>query len=134
MSVVAGVAGSISSVSKIPDSGNRVIYEGGAERDRPPGKGKFVLLSPIAMKRIALRCEEGHIKYGDGRNWEKGMPISEFIDSSIRHTMQYLEGDTSEDHLAAAAWNLQAAMHMEVVKPEFQDLAVRLKGGFIVGD
>lgn len=107
------------------DSGHRTNFESGAQRDRLPGKGRFVLLSPIGLKRIALRAEAGEIKYGDGRNWEKGMPVSQFIDSAMRHIAQYLEGDVQEDHLAAAAWNLQAAMHTEEKMPEMQDIPTR---------
>lgn len=102
-------------------------FESGALRDRPQGKGMYVLLSPVGLRRIAQRCEYGHLKYGDGRNWEKGMPVSEFVDSALRHIMQYIEGDTAEDHLAAAAWNLQAAMHTEEKMPEMQDIPTRKK-------
>lgn len=111
----------------IEDSGNRKKFETGALRDRPIGKGMFVLLSPVGLRRIALRCEQGHLKYGDGRNWEKGMPISEFVDSAMRHIAQYIDGDTTEDHLAAAAWNLQAAMHTEEKHPHMQDIPNRME-------
>lgn len=112
---------------KISDSGQRTDFASGAQRDRPIGKGRFVLLSPIALRRIAIRAELGEIKYTDGRNWEKGMPVSEYIDSSIRHIMQYMAGDGTEDHLAAAAWNLQAAMHTEEKIPEMQNIPGRMK-------
>lgn len=111
--------------SEAKDSGQRTSFESGAVRDRAPGKGRYDLLSPIGLKRIALRCEAGAIKYGNGRNWEKGMPVSIFVDSALRHIMQYLGGDVEEDHLAAAAWNLQAAMHTEEVMPQMQDIPTR---------
>ncbi|MNP34030.1 hypothetical protein D3C76_1272980 [compost metagenome] len=107
------------------DSGDRTEFDTGALRDRPSGKGKFVLISPVGLRRLALRCEQGHLKYGDGRNWEKGMPISEFIDSALRHLTQYIDGQNDEDHLAAAMWNIQCAMHMEEKMPEMQDLPLR---------
>lgn len=112
------------------DSGDRKVFDTGALRDRPKGKGLYSLISPYAMKRLALRCEVGHIKYGDGRNWEKGMPIGDFIDSAIRHIFQYIEGENEEDHLAAAMWNLMCVMHLEKTHPEMQNLPLVKKGGF----
>lgn len=111
----------------ISDSGHRKGFESGAQRDRVAGKGRFDLLSPIGLRRVAVRAELGAIKYGDGRNWEKGMPVGVFMDSAIRHIMDYMQGDTTEDHLAAAAWNLMAAMHTEDVMPEMQDIPTRPK-------
>lgn len=112
-------------MSDIVDSGNRKQFNTGALRDRPEGKGMPSLVSPIGFMRLSKRCEYGHLKYGNGRNWEKGMPVSEFIDSALRHIMQYLNGDDSEDHLAASMWNIQCAMHMEEKMPEMQDIPTR---------
>ncbi|WP_188067619.1 dATP/dGTP diphosphohydrolase domain-containing protein [Brevibacillus brevis] len=110
----------------IRDDGQHKTFGTGAKRDRALGKGRYDLLSPIAMRRIAQRSELGEIKYGDGRNWEKGMPISEFMDSALRHIFQYMAGDTQEDHLAAAAWNLNCAMHMEETMPKMQNIPARI--------
>jgi len=76
------------------------------------GKGRCDLLPPRAILRLAKHFENGCKKYGD-RNWEKGIPINCFIDSAIRHTMKYMIGQTDEDHLVAAAWNLMCAMELE---------------------
>lgn len=59
------------------------------------------------------------------RNWEKGMPIHMFFDSGLRHAFQYLDGDTSEDHLVAAAWNFMCAMWTEEHYPELVDIPTR---------
>lgn len=56
--------------------------------------------------------ENGAIKYGD-RNWEKGQPLSRYIDSALRHIQKFMMGFRDEDHLAAARWNLGALMHTE---------------------
>ena len=117
---------SFDSTKSFDDSGNRKEYVGGALRDRPIGKGMFQLLPPKALKRWAIRCEVGHLKYGDGRNWESGMPIGEFINSALRHINQYLEGLNDEDHLAAALWNIGAAIQMEETHPEQQDIPTRI--------
>lgn len=76
----------------------------GAKRDSRSGKGRFDLLPPRAMMRVALRFEGGADKFGS-RNWERGMPLSWFFDSAMRHSFAVLEGKTDEDHSSAAAWN-----------------------------
>ena len=97
----------------LQDSGNRKQFESGALRDRPPGKGRYDLISPIAIHRLALIYEKGGIKYKEDRNWEKGLPLASFVDSAIRHLFQYLEGKRDEDHVMQAAWNCFGAAHTE---------------------
>jgi hypothetical protein len=97
---------------ELKDSGHRRTFETGAQRDRPTGKGRYDLISPLATRRLAVIFEKGALKYAD-RNWEKGMPICQFIDSAKRHLDQYLEGRRDEDHLGQAMWNLHCAVHME---------------------
>jgi hypothetical protein len=96
-------------------------FDSGAKRSDRTGKGRFDLISPVALRRLAIRYEHGAIQKGD-RNWEGGFEISRCIDSTLRHLNQYREGDRVEDHLAAAAWNLFAAMHFEEVKPHCDDM------------
>ncbi len=95
----------------LKDSGHRKEFESGAVRDRKPGKGLFVLISPIFRRRLARHCENGQVKYGNGRNWEKGMPVQEFLDSADRHLCDFMEGCREEDHLTAVAWNMMCAIH-----------------------
>ena len=94
------------------DSGNRHQYQTGAMRDNRQGKGRFDLISPHMMRRLALRLEAGVIKYSE-RNWEKGMPLSRFLDALLRHTFQILERDDEEDHAAAVVFNIMAFIHTE---------------------
>lgn len=96
----------------LKDSGQRQEFSTGAVRDSEEGKGRFDLLSPFALFRMALIGEKGGIKYND-RNWEKGIPMSRMLDSAIRHLNQYRMGMRDEDHLAQAMWNCHAAIHME---------------------
>ena len=110
----------------VKDSGNRRVFESGAERDIQEGKGRCDLLPACAVLRLARRYEAGAKKYSD-RNWEKGIPVHSFIDSAIRHLMNYLDGQTDEDHLCAAAWNLMEAMWTEEKRPELQDIPARLE-------
>lgn len=108
----------------LPDSGQREQFSTGAVRDIQTGKGRYDLITPYGLQRLALHYERGAAKYAD-RNWEKGIPVSRCFSSAVRHLFQYLAGDRSEDHLAAAAWNIMAIMHFEAVLPEMIDLPAR---------
>lgn len=90
---------------KIKDSGKRSKFKTGAVRDSQTNKGRFDLLPPRALKDLAIHYEKGCLKYGD-RNWEKGQPLSRYLDSGLRHAFEFLEGKIDEDHLIAAIWNL----------------------------
>lgn len=92
------------------DSGEREKHSSGAVRDVRTGKGRYDLITPIMLKRLAQLYERGAIKYGEN-NWTKGMPLSRYFDSAIRHAYNHLEGMRDEDHLVAAIWNLTAMVH-----------------------
>lgn len=94
------------------DTGKRESFDSGAVRDVRQGKGRYDLISFLALSRIAGVYERGAAKYDD-RNWEKGMPIGRTLDSALRHIGQYITGEDDEDHLAQAAWNLIAALHFD---------------------
>ena len=94
------------------DSGKRQEFKTGAVRDIQDSKGRFDLVSPLALKRLADLYQRGCAKYGE-RNYEKGIPLCRIIDSAMRHLNMYLAGDRSEDHLSALAWNAFALIHTE---------------------
>ncbi|WHH58463.1 dATP/dGTP diphosphohydrolase domain-containing protein [Petroclostridium sp. X23] len=104
----------------IQDSGKREEFGTGAIRDIQTGKGRFDLISPEGLFRLARWYELGTLKYSD-RNWEKGIPISRCISSAFRHLVKYMAGWTDEDHLAAVAWNVFAIMHFERYRPDLDD-------------
>ena len=97
---------------QLKDSGHRQVFDSGAQRDREVGKGRYDLISPLMLKRLADVLEKGSIKYSS-RNWELGMPMSRCIDSASRHIHQYLEGQREEDHLTQGLCNLMFAIHIE---------------------
>lgn len=80
-----------------------------ALRGNSDGKGRYDLIPTKALRRIAIHYENGGKKYGD-RNWEKGVPLSRYLNSAIRHLYQVLEGQNDEDHEAAAVWNIMGFM------------------------
>lgn len=94
------------------DSGQRARFETGAQRDCAEGKGRYDLLPPLALRRLAQLYERGAMKY-EARNWEKGIPVARMFDSAIRHLFQALAGEHDEDHLIAAAWNILGIVEFE---------------------
>lgn len=96
----------------VKDSGERQEFNTGSRRDTREGKGRYDLLPAHAIRRLAKHFENGARKYGE-RNWEKGQPLSRYLDSAMRHLFCYLEGDRSEDHMSACAWNCMAFIETE---------------------
>lgn len=99
-------------------------HETGAARSKLfPTAGSFPLRldllfqNDVAVRRIAETFGEGAIKYGDN-NWQKGFPRSVMISHCLEHIRLYLAGNTDEDHLAHAAWNLMSQMWFDEKKPE----------------
>ena len=106
--------------TEIKDSGSRRAFATGAVRDVAGGKGRFDLLPPDALREVAIHFEQGSLKYGPS-NWMKGIPLSVFLDSGLRHTFKILGGEHDERHDRAAAWNLLC----------FLDTAERIKRGVL---
>lgn len=96
------------------DSGDRREFPTGSRRDVAAGKGRYDLLPPLCLRRLAQLYERGAAKYGD-HNWQKGQPLSSTVSSMMRHACQFIEGDRSEDHLAAVAWNAFTLMWTEAM-------------------
>lgn len=96
----------------LKDSGTRRKFETGAVRDGEQGKGRFDLLPYFPLKRYAQHMEKGAIKYA-ARNWEKGIPLSVFMNSAENHLQKLKAGFTDEDHAAAALWNIAGYIETE---------------------
>lgn len=120
----------MSEYNSVEDSGKRENFQTGAIRDTREGKGRFDLLPPYAIKRLAVHFENGAKKYGDD-NWKKGMQLSRYLDSALRHLFSYLDGQRNEDHLAAGAWNIICLIETEkmikdgLLPEELNDLKVK---------
>lgn len=108
----------------IKDSGERTQFNTGAVRDMHTGKGDMLSLPMMALLRLSKLYEEGAKKYGRF-NYLKGIPLSSFLDSALRHLAKYIAGWDDEDHLAAAAFNILGALQMEEEFPEMCDLEWR---------
>lgn len=101
------------------DSGAREQFQSGMQRDTQAGKPRYDLIDRAFLKRWAELMARGAEKYGE-ENWRKAEGEAEFRRfraSAIRHLFQYLDGDSSEDHAVAVAFNLAGA---EMVKAKMQ--------------
>jgi len=109
------------------DSGKRRQFSTGAVRDRADDKPRPDLISPFFKLREGAWLAKGGKKYKP-RNWEQGMPLSEFIASLERHLAQLESGATDEDHAAAIGFNIMGFIHgQEMLKrglwpAEFDDM------------
>lgn len=110
-------------------------FQTGAVRD-VGGKGRMDLLPMCALIRISKHMEdaiapdpETGVPHYPERNWEEGIPIHSMLDSALRHLAKYMDGQTDEDHLCAAATNLLMAMWTEEKRPNMQDIPTRLTDG-----
>ena len=105
----------------IKDSGDRTEFETGAVRDMKKGVGRMDLLPWYGIMEVSKHCEEGAEKYGE-HNVDKGIPLHSLCDSAARHLAKFICGETDEDHLRAACWNLLWALNQRKTHPELDDL------------
>lgn len=100
------------------------VFPTGAQRSKDADGVRYDLISWIGHRRLAETYKEGAIKYGDW-NWLKGFPLSDLLNHVEKHLNQYKAGDSSEDHLAHAAWGLYAMMHFEETRLDLVDIITR---------
>jgi hypothetical protein len=97
------------------DSGSRVDYPSGMRRDIQDDKPRYDLIPLMPLKRLAELYARGAQKYGES-NWQLANTPEElqrFKASAWRHFVQYMNGETDEDHGIAAVWNIFAAIVLE---------------------
>lgn len=88
----------------IKDSEEKQVASTGATRSSSKGRGRPSLLPFDALMELAIHFEEGAEVHAP-RGWEKGLPLSWYLDSMFRHLTGIMMGDTSESHERAYAWN-----------------------------
>lgn len=76
---------------------------------------------PKYILELSKHFESGAFKYGE-RNWEKGIPLSSYIDSAVRHYLKHLDGQEDENHFIAFVWNIICAIWTNNNLPEMRDL------------
>lgn len=106
---------------EVKDSGERLNFESGMQRDIESDKPRFDLLIALddnyeqcLLTRWANLLSKGAIKYSE-RNWEKASSIEEFKrfkSSAFRHFIQAITGEDDEDHFAAVLFNLNGMIYL----------------------
>lgn len=106
------------------DSGARAEFSNGGVRDTEEGKPRFDLLLPLnvpyldqVLTRWALLMARGAEKYSD-RNWEQFSDeeaLRRAYSSAIRHMIQWMNGETDEDHAVAVFFNIMVAEYIKGV-------------------
>ena len=71
---------------------------------------------------LSKHFEEGAKKYGED-NWRKGLPVSCYMNSAIRHYLKTLAEWDDEPHERAFIWNLVCGVWTMIKKPELNDIA-----------
>ena len=99
---------------KVQDSGKRQNFNTGSVRDTNEGKPRYDLISPIGLYHLAMHYTNGAKKYGD-RNWEKGQPLSRYVESLERHIQKAKVGLEDEDHWSAISWNAIGFIHTKAM-------------------
>lgn len=106
---------------EVKDSGKRQKFESGMVRDTTEGKIEYwrVLIGPM-VKRWAAHVTKACVKYPDVApgvpNWTLAngeAELQRFKDSLLRHTMDYYDGKTDEDHAAAIMFNLNGIEYVK---------------------
>ena len=73
---------------------------------------------------VSMLYEAGAIKY-EANNWRKGMPLTCYLDSGMRHYFKARTGIDDEPHYRGPIWNLLCAIWTaENIHNSFDDLAI----------
>jgi len=90
------------------DSGKRIKYKSGFQRDTSDEKPRYDLIPHEMITRLAELYARGAIKYNDN-NWKIATgekEINRFKESAFRHFIQWFRGDEDEDHASAVMFNI----------------------------
>ena len=97
-------------------------FKSGATRSEDAEGERYDLISPFAMKRLAVIMAEGAKTHGNA-NWEKGVPLDATLNHLERHLQMWKMEKKSgkklgkDDHMAKVAWGAFAILHYEEVGP-----------------
>jgi len=78
-------------------------------REDKSAKVDYTLLQKEPLDRWAKRRQFGVDKYGSRDDWQnelKEQGPARYLSSALRHLIQYIYGDRSEDHLGAVMTNI----------------------------
>ena len=96
------------------DSGKRIKFKSGMQRDIQEGKPRYDLIYLPLLKEWAELMGRGAEKYGEN-NWKKANSVEElnrFKASAWRHFVQFMNGEEDEAHHAAILFNIAGIMYL----------------------
>lgn len=64
---------------------------------------------PLFIERCGTWMAKGAIRYAD-RNWERGLPVSRYLSSLLRHLLKWERDEDDEDHAAAIQFNVMGIL------------------------
>ena len=103
---------------EIKDSGEREEFASGMVRDVETDKTDYTYVTKGPMlRRWARHLMKGALKY-ERDNWMQAQDITErqrFERSAFRHMLQWLDGETDEDHAAAIMFNVNGAEYVKEI-------------------
>ena len=90
------------------------------------GKVEWSLVDYKSLEPMVRVLEYGCKKYARN-NWKKGMPVTQIIESMLRHTYKLLEGELVDpesgvEHVGHIQCNAMFLAYVLNEKPEFNDL------------
>jgi uncharacterized protein YuzB (UPF0349 family) len=90
------------------------------------GKVQWSLVDYKSIEPMVRVLEYGCLKYSKN-NWKKGMPVSQIIESMLRHTYKLLEGELVDpesgiEHVGHIQCNAMFLAYVLKEKPEYNDL------------
>lgn len=101
---------------QVKDSGQRAQFGSGMVRDVTDGKPDYSLAFDGPMfERWAVHLTKGAAKYSK-RNWMQAdgdEEMARFKESACRHFVQWMRGDTDEDHAAALFFNVSGVEYVK---------------------
>jgi hypothetical protein len=102
------------------DDGTLRTFETGATRDTAEGKLDYEgFLSPLVLQRFAQYMDEHRVQSDgtlrDSDNWQKGIPLDQYMKSGWRHFFDWWAGHRGGSHdmeaLCALLFNVMGYMH-----------------------
>lgn len=79
-----------------------------------------------SVQELAKHFQNCLSKY-PARNWEKGIPVSSFIDSALRHYTQWQLSQVDEPHEISFLWNIVCAIWTVLHRPDLNDFSMATK-------
>lgn len=93
----------------LKDSGKRIKFKSGFQRDITDDKPRYDLIPAELLKRLAELYSRGIKKYGEN-NWrlaESPEEINRFKESAWRHFIDWQNNwNQEEDHAMSTIWNI----------------------------